>query len=274
MWLCFIFSDVHRLPGGCVCPSGTPEFLHVYNFESCIINHYQIYSNILYIYSNIIRSLGSNLLLRLRCFGSNAALNSDEVRWSLSHFPFTRFRCWKARVKSPKTASSALACRNPARSHPSVTICFWWTLEIKPLSLCQATSGHLCVLVKKTGIQIDSSRLRNSSTQTVASLCFFTIYHCLRVTLRTTPALFASRTPCNPCLFFNSPAGCFRGRACTFCHHQAMASASADGRSRPSKLSRERTKEQAESERWWSFDLWVFMVMSADVVPQISPNEV
>lgn len=47
--------------------------------------------------------------------------------------------------KSQKTANSALPCRNPARSHPSVTICFWWTLEIKPLSLCQATSGHLCL---------------------------------------------------------------------------------------------------------------------------------
>eukprot|EP00434_Breviolum_minutum_P019103 symbB.v1.2.016839.t1/scaffold1278.1/size127201/8 len=64
---------------------------------------------------------------------------------------------------------------------------------------------------------------------------------------KTKPAGSYFRTPCNPCLFFNSPAGCFRGRACTFCHHQAMASASADGRSRPSKLSRERTKEQVQS---------------------------
>eukprot|EP00434_Breviolum_minutum_P019104 symbB.v1.2.016839.t2/scaffold1278.1/size127201/8 len=43
------------------------------------------------------------------------------------------------------------------------------------------------------------------------------------------------------------PAGRHLCRACTFCHHQAMASASADGRSRPSKLSRERTKEQVQS---------------------------
>ena len=42
---------------------------------SIIIRYIQIYN----IYS-IIRSLGSNLLLRLRCFGSNAALNSDEAR--------------------------------------------------------------------------------------------------------------------------------------------------------------------------------------------------
>eukprot|EP00435_Cladocopium_sp_Y103_P067420 s349_g30.t1 len=52
------------------------------------------------------------------------------------------------------------------------------------------------------------------------------------------------RTPCNPCLFFNSASGCLKGQSCTFCHHLA---APAHGiLTRPSKQNRARTKEKVE----------------------------
>ncbi|CAL1170446.1 unnamed protein product [Cladocopium goreaui] len=52
------------------------------------------------------------------------------------------------------------------------------------------------------------------------------------------------RTPCNPCVFFNSASGCFKGQSCTFCHHSATPGPGL--LTRPSKLNRARTKEKVE----------------------------
>ena len=52
------------------------------------------------------------------------------------------------------------------------------------------------------------------------------------------------RTPCNPCVFFNSASGCFKGQSCTFCHHSATPGHGL--LTRPSKLNRARTKEKVE----------------------------
>ncbi len=156
---CVLACDYVSYPVSCIdspaaCPWGTSWFSSC-NFESCIIRYIlsdiQIYIYIyICIYSDIyiyIQILSDH---RVQIFHCDSTV-SARIR------PWTQMKLDKAcpifhSQGFDAGRQEARACRNPARSHPSVTICFWWTLDIKPLSLCQATSGQGRL---KTGIQIE-----------------------------------------------------------------------------------------------------------------------